>query len=121
MNSIVAQQYLPTYLLFHHYNIIISNYLQLTWNSFVQGKDVSELPAHLFAKAKPGAAKGGKADNAKQKETAGSEAQIVRMAELIGDVRCQNFSFSFLPSLYQFFFFPHIQGDHCVLFVLYVL
>lgn len=47
---------------------------------------MSELPAQLFAKAKPGV-KAGKPDNMRQKELAGIEAQVVKMAELIGDVR----------------------------------
>jgi len=51
-----------------------------------KGVDVNGLPAHIFAKAKPGT-KAGKPDNARHKELAGSEAQIVKMAELIGDVR----------------------------------
>lgn len=51
-----------------------------------KGVDVSGLPPHIFAKAKPGA-KAGKPDNARHKELAGIEAQVVKMAELIGDVR----------------------------------
>jgi len=51
-----------------------------------KGMDVSELPPTIFAKTKPGA-KGGRADNAKQKEIAGMECQVYKMAEIIGDVR----------------------------------
>jgi len=51
-----------------------------------KGVDVSGLPQQIFAKAKPGA-KAGKPDNARHKELAGIEAQVVKMADLIGDVR----------------------------------
>ena len=47
---------------------------------------MSGLPQQIFAKAKPGA-KAGKPDNARHKELAGIEAQVVKMADLIGDVR----------------------------------
>jgi len=51
-----------------------------------KGMDVSELPPALFAKTKPGT-KGGRADNVKQREIAGMECQLYKIAEIIGDVR----------------------------------
>jgi len=51
-----------------------------------KGRDVSELPATIFTKTKPGA-KAGRPDNLRHKEIAGIESQVYRMAEIIGDVR----------------------------------
>jgi len=49
-----------------------------------KGRDVSELPAALFTKTK---AKGGPAVNIKQREIAGMELQVYRLAELVAEVR----------------------------------
>merc|ERR1719341_1508922 len=49
-----------------------------------KGRDVSELPAALFTKTK---AKGGPAVNTKQREIAGMELQVYRLAELVAEVR----------------------------------
>ncbi|XP_023330503.1 splicing factor 3A subunit 3 [Eurytemora carolleeae] len=51
-----------------------------------KGRDVTELPAAIFSKQKPGN-KAGRPDNSKHREIACLECQIYRMAELIGEVR----------------------------------